>query len=315
MKEGVLNLDRNIIITGNDLYRIESLINDYKTLAKKNNYEIVTVDAEKLNIEEVTEIIYTSPMFSCRRLVIIKGVDRMSESDADMLITDLKKVNSECIYIIVIETISNELQSIVNDSDIEIIEMNSLKYRQLHTYIKEKYKSVLKIMGDKILTSLIEIYGNDLPMIDSEMKKLSLLLVEGICDKKEIEMLVPQMYIERAIYKMIDDILEGKKDNAVRYIRALDEHGVDVYQILALLENLFVRLMLLKINNIWDEKEASKTIGLPPYIASKYLKYSQRISYDKLKDITNKLIGIDYLMKEGKIVGYQNIFQVAMNIT
>jgi len=309
-----INLNKNIMIIGDDTVRIESLVNDYKTLARNNNYDIIIFDIERSTEREISELLYTAPMFSDGKLIIIKKLDKKKESEIEGIINSTERIDSKTKVIIVMVSISNELLSKVKKSDIKIVELKSLKYSELHKYVRDKYKDVIKLIGDSIVNSLFDVYGNDLPMIDSEMRKLSILIEDGSYDKNDPERLIPQIYIERVIYKVIDEILDGNRDNALRFISTLKEYGVDINQILALLQNLFARLMLIKISNVWDEKEASKITGLHQYVAKRYLKYSQSITYKKLKDTINKLIRIDYLMKEGKVVGFQGLFQVIIDI-
>jgi DNA polymerase III delta subunit len=308
-----IRLDKNIIITGDDSVRKEELINDYKILAKNNNYEILTVDIEKLTGRGIPEILYTVPMFSVGKLIILKA-GKLKETEIEQIIDAIGRADSRTMIIFVVGSISIKSSDEIKRNNIEIIELKSLKYSALQKYIKDKYKNVIKLFGDSIVNSLFDIYGNDLPMIDSEMRKLSLIAEEKDCSRNDLEMLIPQINIETAIYRAMDEILDGKKENALRYFSALKEQSVDINQILALFQNLFIRLMLIKISNAWDEKHASKITGLPQFISRKYIKYSQHITYQKLKYIINKLTGIDYLIKEGKVIGFQNLLQIVMNM-
>ena len=314
MSKVSVNLQKSAIIVGEDNIRVDKILNEYRSLAGDRGYEIVKADADRNTESEINDFIVTSPIFTTNRLVIIRDVHKLNAEQIESIMEAIDKVRGINTVIITMKTISNRLREKTKKMGIEVFELKKLSFNETFRYIRENYKDIITVIGEEPINALINVYGRDISLIDAELRKISILLAEGKNDYKDVYKLLPQVFINRAVYNILDDTVDKKTNKKMRGLAMLEAGDTNVYQLIALFQNLYMNLMLLKISNVWDEKEASSIISTHPYIAKRYIMYSQRLTYEKIKNNIYSMIKVEFMLKSGRTSGFQGFYSVVYDL-
>ena len=175
--------------------------------------------------------------------------------------------------------------------------------RQVNGWIKSRLVKLNGKASEKAISKLGFILGNDLRLIDQELKKLILFSDNNLIEVSDINTLVTEAR-EGNIFTAIDAIFEKKSASALRQLIKLLDQGSTVGSIISMLSRQ-TRLMILtidisKIEN--DPWEIGKRIGVSNRFAlNKIINQSRYYNSEFLYRIHRKLLNTDVAIKRGII--------------
>lgn len=149
--------------------------------------------------------------------------------------------------------------------------------------------------------ALVDLFGEDLPGISSEVTKLQ-VLGEKLTAQRVRE--IVGRLAARDAFDLIEAISEGETVEALNICHALLSQGEAPARVLAALNwqyGLVARCVaLLESRGRLGESEVARELGAKPFVAKKSLKIARRLDEDSLRLVLSTIMRADRAMKTGR---------------
>ena len=261
----------------------------------------------KMDLEDdfsgLKSIIDSRSMFEEKKLVFARGIFSIPEANWEDIKKNIGNIGkSEDVILIFYdfslpdEKAKKRLEFLSGLGKAE--EFKSFERNRFLNWILEKSKSIgLKIARPEAVY-LIDNVGLDHHRVFGELSKLASYKKGGIVSKKDIDEIVP-FEISSNNFKAIGAVLEK---NPVLAIKGLEEQWIKNEEPIRVLGALVWQFrILLKLSDLKfaSPEEASKKIGVSPWVAGKSISALKKFSVPELKSIYQKLADADLAMKTG----------------
>lgn len=169
-------------------------------------------------IEEIRDAISTVPFMAKRRLVVIKDFHQFLESTINNLLPYLENPpDTTCIMILSQKAPKKEFKMRCKTYDLNLSE------REMPSFVKELAAQKGVRLNDDAIKLLLEFIGYDTGLLSMEIDKLTHLGKKTITDKDIISSIV--MTRQFTSFELINCLLEGKKEKALRILMAMFDQG------------------------------------------------------------------------------------------
>jgi len=179
-------------------------------------------------------------------------------------------------------------------------EFKPLSNAETLAWINKKFKEYGIIISGQAIQTLISLAGNDLWQINNEVDKLAGYKKDKI-EVEDIEKFIKSGADEN-IFALTDAISVRNKKLAVKLLSEQYEAGLTDSYLINMITRQF--RILLQIRQALDSRFTSQKIvsslKIHPFVAQKGINQVRNFSLANLKDILNRLVEIDYLVKTGK---------------
>ena len=298
------------------------MIEYYKKI-RKSGLNLKYFDGEDLRFEEFRNEIRSAPMFSEKKLIILKDTF-LNGAFKEKFLKDFKKfLNSKNIILFYEEKEVDEKDSLFKNLKkyAKSQEFKLLKGQKLKNWVKKELRNYGVNIEEEALEKLIRFIGNNLWQFSNEIKKLVSYRAprqqgEGgkenkvLFDHKErqkiglkdVELLVKPK-IEADVFKTIDAIALRNKIQALSLVHKHLEKGDSPLYLLHMINFQFRNLLIIKdlIERDKTYNTILKQIKLHPYIIKKSYWQAEKFTIAELKKIYQKIFQVDLAVKTGKI--------------
>ena len=242
---------------------------------------------DSASASEVVNNAKTYPMFSSKRLVVIKNAEKLSSKELKLVERYILQPSPfTCLVLIFLEPKKPNLEinqhvGLVNFTlDIKDIIQNIKNMASNHAYN----------LTNEAVNTLISLVGEDLQDLESEINKLILFVDDKkTIDSQDVERLTERIRFED-IYKLLNSIANRDKKNAVKVLMDLETKYEEP---LAILNSIIRRFRL-----IWRAKELMER------------KVSRELMLKELKVSTGALYYIQEQAKNLQYADIKNILQI-----
>ncbi len=252
---------------------------------------------------EISKIIgaaSTLPVMSPRRLVVLKDADRLKAPDEEQITAYLEDPLNSTILLLVGRNVDKrkKLYLAFNRSGAAV--------DHARPYEREMPKWIRWVAGKKgyeisreACSYLVDVIGNDLGAIASEIEKVSLYVGErksiGLEDVEAVTVDVKA----RTIFQLVDSI--GTKDlkGSIGNLKKLLDGGESPIMVLSMIARqlrlIWIGLDIMKRGG--SEGDVKKGVKLPPFVFKNYLKQVRCFSGEELGDAFEGLAQLDIKFK------------------
>ena len=291
---------------GQDTYRsrekLKEIVDHYKTI-HKSRLNLRVLDLKEKSFEDFKNEISFSPMFSEKKLVVLKNA--FSNKDfKEKFLKEIKNFTKPREIILFYEEAwvkeDGFLKAIKKYGKCQ--EFKPLGDWQLKIWFKKEIKDLGAKIEERALQKLIEFVGNDLWRMSNEIRKLVNYSNGKMITEKEIELLV-RPKIEIDIFRTIEAIAEKNKKKALKLLKNHLEKGEKAGYLLAMIKYQFKNLLMIKdlIERKTPISTILKKIQLKRSVFQRDLALTKKFNISELKSIYQKIFEIDLAIKTSKI--------------
>ncbi|MSQ10610.1 MAG: DNA polymerase III subunit delta [Dehalococcoidia bacterium] len=184
----------------------------------------------------------------------------------------------------------------------DVRRFDKLKGPPLADWVRKRaVEHACKLSGGA-LPLLVNLAGNDLRLLDSELQKLTLYANGASVDEAAVRALVP-LSAETAIFGLVDAFVERQLTPAQRELHRLLNNGAAPPYLLFMLARQ-VRLVLAAADLLSErlpQSEMGPRLGLAGFPLTKTIEQAQRTNVPTLIAMLNRLLEADVQMKTGKL--------------
>jgi DNA polymerase-3 subunit delta len=182
------------------------------------------------------------------------------------------------------------------------VEFKPLTDMELLTWAKAKEKELNTKFDDNALRYLIELVGNDVRKLTTEIEKLSTAaLPDSIIGRELVESLTPNSR-EITNFALTDNLMAGNRQKSLDVLQKILDDGAEPLMLLGLIANHYHRLYLAKelMNEGVERKEVARIMKLPPFKQDDFLANARRSNADKLSNALKNIAETDLAIKTSK---------------
>ena len=266
--------------------RIESV---KKFLRGKINFDTdfkIFSGAEEIDEGEFNNYISTPSLFSIKKIVVIKYIEKVSTSLQKKVITLISSNSSSSANIIFIITalkrkFNHALLDAVRKAG-KVVQLKPPLSGSLRKWLEEKSESDEIKFTEKAASLLIENVNLDLNLLKKEYEKLYDYIsseAKKVIDEDTVRFLVSRIYSLK-IFDLVDYLGKRDKDNSVKALRSILDEGQNLIGLVTLIYRMFKCFLYIKSENskssVTDYIE--NNMKVPSYfvsrLVSKYIKLS-----------------------------------------
>ena len=261
----------------------------------------------KTTAGQVIEAAETFPFLSDKRFILVKDCGFFSEGkkdESDILGDYLKNLPDTVCIVFSEEKIDKRLKiTKAAEKNGVAVEFKGLTESDLVRMLEKKFASN-KIQAEKaVCINMVRTCGADPDKLSRETDKvIDYVRDKGSVTNDDIETICSASF-ETRVFDMIDAVIDGKKDRALKIYRNLILLNESPVMVLSLIERQFRIIMKCKslAESGYSQTDMAKLAGVPPFVAKGALRQGRAYSYENIKDALNRCIDTDYKIKLGRL--------------
>ena len=291
----------------------DDFVNDYLARAyaaedKFKDLDKVVVDCESDGLNELIADLTESSLFSNQKLILVKNPFFLTAKVAQKYKKQIKQLEEIFAHITEIEDI---VVLIVSYDKIDrrkkltksiIANFNVVEPKIKSYEVGAIVKSIIKEEGYTISQSalqlLIERSDQVMDTILSNYMKLKMASEDNRITERAVIQNV-DLSLAQNIFAILDSAINKKYSEAVNRLNDQLREGISPIQLLAVFENQLELVLVVKVlaRRNRTESQIVKELGVHPYRVKLALK--NRLSIDKLEELLEEAIKLDYNYKNG----------------
>ncbi|PIR73188.1 MAG: DNA polymerase III subunit delta [Candidatus Moranbacteria bacterium CG10_big_fil_rev_8_21_14_0_10_35_21] len=308
-----------IFLYGGDFFRSGQKLAELKNKFLEKNSGAVVLDFQENSApENIQSSLEARNLFSTKQLVIFKNAISAGILDSQKEILALlkdKKANllqDQDLILIIYEA----GQPKKNNALFKFLEKNSgegikkqnfekLSGVKMNQWVLMKIKEVDEAtkISQEALEKLVVFCGGESGLLDKEIQKLINFSNGKMIGNEEVELLV-KANLNSSIFDTIDCLGTGNKKEAFQRIHRHLDQGDDPFYLFSMINYQFRNLLKvsdMRENMGTNEYVLAKATKLHPFVVKKSLAQLKNFSFEKLKNIYQKIGDFDEKIKTGKI--------------
>jgi DNA polymerase-3 subunit delta len=300
------------LFAGEEAYLIDLCLNKIEKLLAVDDLNREVFYASDSTSEDILNAVFTLPFLSDKRLIIVKGVNKMRATDAEHITKYLSNTSdTSCLVLLYSDNYKKETiakrKELVNacTSSKNCVAVDCRK--QYESEAKDFIKSVLTDKGKNasydIISRIIEENGTDLLNISNEIEKLSLYVGK---DKKEITEndleKVGGYTKEVNIYALSSDIESKNLKRALFVLEKLLNDGEEPVMVLSAISSSTRKMLnaksMLEEQNM-SVSEVASALRIHSFYAGTFFSNLKKHNAKTLKESLKIILQADTAIKTG----------------
>ncbi|MDC0035400.1 DNA polymerase III subunit delta [Chloroflexi bacterium] len=301
------------VLEGQDEFRISEKISEFRlTISPSEMTDIntTTLDGDSVTIGELISSLSTVPFMADRRLVIVGGLlNRLGKSseknkpewsDLARLLVGIP----DTATLLLVEKESPPTNKFISEilKHVTVEKFPQLRYRELLDWIKARCSKLGIEMESQAISLIADSVGNNLRLLDSELKKVKIYSRGNLITWKDVKVMVPYVR-QQNVFRVVDAVIEGRARDALSASSVLISQGESPTGVMRMIERQLRFLIQAKylLNESVSTADIGKHINLSGYPLRKTLEMEKKISQGKIMDMHEKLLESNIRVREGRL--------------
>ncbi|NLM36755.1 MAG: DNA polymerase III subunit delta [Firmicutes bacterium] len=319
-QKGRARLTRPVLFLGEEEYWMATGIDRIKQLLfqdTEGDFNVVVLETKEADAPLLRTELATAPLFSARRLLVLRGLEEMKAAQEEALLVALPQLPPEVFLIMTARSLDQRKKEVKQlKTLVETVYCEPLKGYEAKGWLRQEAKALGLDLSPQELDLLLEAKGTSLFSLKNELEKIKTYCAQGAkpASLAEWRALLGEA-VETNIFAMIDGALEGKTGVALNLLRRLLAAGEPEAKILALLGNEVRRMLfgwfLLRTGR---GQEIQKELGCHPYVAEKISNKAAGLTFAQLRRAHRRILAADYRLKTGQTETGLELYAVVLDL-
>jgi DNA polymerase-3 subunit delta len=292
---------------GEEAFLLEDALETIKRCAlspEAKDFNLDILNADETSAKKIIEIAETLPVFSERRLLIVKRFDAFPTNQEEALLPYLMKPCPTTCLVLIAEKIDQRKKLFQTlRARAGLIPCQSLKETQIPAWIKQRARDIKVSITEEAIAYLADRIGPDLTLLANELTKLSLLVEHGRPARIEDLRAVMGPQQMPSVFDLTRAI--GKRDysEALGLLQALLYGGEAPLKVLAMLIRQTRQMRSVKTLQVQGASpaEIAREVGISPYFLSEVLAEAKRYRQDEIESANRHLLAADSRLKRSRV--------------
>ena len=272
--------------------RQDELINGF--VSKYGDLGLERIDATEAEAPAILEAVQSLPFLATRKMVVLR--DLGANSAAAENVEQIIAAAGDQVDLVVVESAPDKRTSyyktLAKKTNLESFE--GLDAYSLSKWLVDESTRLGGQISSTDATYLVERLGPNQQMLANEVAKL--ITYNPQVSRETIDLLT-EPTPQTKVFDLLDAAFAG---NAARALSLYDEQRaqkVEPQMILAMIAWQLRILTALKLGSGKSSGQVAKDFGINPYVLSKSSRLANELTAQKLKDLVNQALDIDYKSK------------------
>ena len=303
--EAIDDLKGVYYVYGDEELLAEQAVKRLKTLFSAQadaDFNMEEIDAADLGARAAIDAAETVPLMSTRRLVIVKGADRLSRREQEAICAYLDDPNPAATLVLVAfggpGSVKRDAASMKKVEGSPLFKKvgsvggEPLKFsmgsrgsrKKVEEWISEEFERRGKRVEPSARQVLLERVGRELRDLEDAIERICLYAADegSINSGHVVKVVVPAA--EQGIFELIDAVADRRRDQSLYLLGRLMRQGESPQRIFSLLLRQFRLIARCKaMARDTDPPRMASALGIPPFLVSKCVKQSSKFSPEKLR--------------------------------
>lgn len=301
-----------LFLYGEDTHRSRRQLDDIRTKYLKDidpsGLNLTEIDGKKNGVDVMRAACKAAGFLVERRLVIIRGAveaNRKKKKSDTELAELIGTIPGDTIAVFYEEMAGADFGKSVAFAKLKkekfYPEFTPLSARQLAGWIKSETASRGMTFTDEGLHAYLQVAGNDLWKVTSELDKFSAFSKGADVDLDTVNQLA-EARTEQSLFEFLDMVGVRKLDRATEILDGLLRQGESEVMLINRLQHHFRGLLvcadILKVEKVKKDRLV-RELGVHPFVASKIISQVRYFNREELIEIYGYLIEADRKLKTG----------------
>lgn len=272
---------------------------------------VVPADARDFNFQQfagretravtLLDAVQTLPVFSPRRLVLVKAVEDLPATEQEALLPYLKNPLPETVLLLVGEKIDTRRKLFLELRKAGVlVEFKRLYENQIPAFIQDWLRDAGRAMTEDAIVLFCRRVGNSLQEIVGELEKLFSYLGQGrqLADVADVAAVVSDSRVD-SVFELTNALGAGAAGEALRLNHRLLAEGEAPLMILSMIVRHFRQLWI-----TWElleqgagPQDIARGVGVNPYFVDGLCRQARRFSPDRFRQAFELFLGTDLALK------------------
>jgi len=224
------------------------------------------------------------PMMSQRRVVRIRDLGRLKETDEEILLNYLQRPVETSVVIFNSDDIDKRKKLAKKLMSGAAFEFAPLTNAELSSWAKSYLPELKAEASPAVLSRIVELVGSNVRMLTNELNKLAAAaLPSGLITSDLVEELVGRSR-ELMNWELTDQMLSRNRAGALRTLKHLLDDGAPPVMLIGLIASTYRRMALAHalLSKGTPTKEIFRQVPMPPFRQSSYLQTLNRVDGRRL---------------------------------
>lgn len=292
-----------LLLYGDESYFVEeatSLVCDAVVAPENRDFNLTQFHGKEFKSSELIEQAQTFPVFSPRRLVLLKSVQDAPAEQLEALVSYLDDPVPETVLLVAGGKIDTRRKFFKQFKQVgETVEFKKIYDNQLPTMVRDFARDqgvaftgpALQLFCKRVGTNLVETRG--------ELDKLISYLGErNLAEEDDVAAVVSDTRIE-SVFDLTDALGEGHRAEALRLLNRLLNDGQAPLMVLAMLTRHFRQLWKTRelVAQGTSHKDLPRIIGISPYFLKGLVRQSGFYGAGEYRSVFQRFLATDLALK------------------
>ncbi len=296
------------ILKGEDSFVINSAIKHISNACgnEMSDFNKSTFDNENFATSKFIESLSMLPIGSEKRFILLKNINKLSESDKVEIEKELNNIpDTSCVAIVYNDTLKFLKIG-------EVVDCGKMDFVMLSKYISLELSKSNKEISQEALRSFIELCSYDMTKISTEIKKITSFSDDKSIEKNDV-LAVVNPDEEYQIFEFTENLGRKNGEKVLKILCNFLEKKEPIQNLIGLITNHFRRVAHVSISGM-SESELAPLLGVKEYAIVKAKEQAKYFSKVQLKAILHLLVEIDEMIKSGKMNAENAIYYLIFKI-
>ncbi|MDR1103900.1 MAG: DNA polymerase III subunit delta [Endomicrobium sp.] len=300
------------LFAGEEAYLIDLCLNKIEKLLAVDDLNREVFYASDSNSEDILNAVFTLPFLSDKRLIIVKGINKMRATDAEHITRYLSNASdTSCLVLLYSDNYKKETiakrRELVNacTSSKNCVAVDCRK--QYESEAKDFIKFVLTDKGknasSEIISRILEENGTDLLNISNEIEKLSLYVGKNKKEITENDLEKVGGYTKEVNIYALSSYIESKNlKRAIFVLEKLLNEGEEPVMVLSAISSSIRKMLnaksMLEEQNM-SASEVASSLRIHSFYAGTFFSNLKKHNTKTLKESLKSILQADTSIKTG----------------
>ena len=298
--------------------RVLQQIIDATVPVAARDFNLTIMHGKEASGQKLIEEIQTFPVFSDRRLVVVKDAHLVAAGELEKLEAILPEPIPEAVLVFVADKIDKRKKffQLFQKTGV-LVEFKPLYDNQIPTFVRDLLAEQGLRMTEAAMVAFCRRSGTNLPEIASELEKLKAYIGDlKLIDLAEVEQVVSRNR-HQSVFDLTDALGFKNAAEALRILRELLDDGESPVGVLSMLVRHFRQLW--KIRDLLDHGANSqaipKLIGVNPYFVNGLTRQARNFSSGEFRMFYQAFVDADLALKSSGAHPAAILEGVALKVT
>ena len=296
------------LVVGPERYQCDQALNLLKNIVKPEAraFDYSEFQAGEASVDEIIEAAGTFPMISKRRLVLVTEVDRLAESDQDLLIGSFNALSPRTTLVLFAEDLDRR-KKLYKKMREECCVAEFPKFKGVG--LERWAESFVRRQGYRIspasIKKIVDLAGSDLQSLAMELEKL--LIYTGkdkTVPDKAVDGLVRESRQQR-VFDLTDAVGRRDRSGALKSLANLLNMGEHPLVVVAMMARHCRQVIITQecLSSGTPIRDIASAAQIPPFVLDQFVRQARSADPTAIRRMLVKLAEIDRRLKSSPADG------------